>query len=106
MPPVWSIGGPIVFSAANTSGGTVQSREAGNVSIFSLRSLVFRTIAFDRDVPAGVRALIKQPDDIVPGGMLQIWPSRLEQVIWPPPHEMTKDEVGLIAHSQPDWERG
>jgi hypothetical protein len=102
MFPVWSIGGPIVLSGSATPGGTVQEYEIGYVSMFSLRSLVFRTVGFDSEVPAHVKTLIPNPDDIVPGGLIQIWPTNQDQVIWPPSHVMTKEEVGLLAHSRHD----
>ena len=74
MPHVWSIGGPIVVSGSETPGGTIQLKEVGYVSMFSLRSFVFRTIGFDRDVPAEAKALIHNPDDIVPAECFRFGP--------------------------------
>jgi hypothetical protein len=78
-------------------------RQRGFSSMFALRHLVFLVRGWELSYEAGDLDGLGDPDADAPDSMLPIWPNSAESVHWPPPHQLSTDEIGQITGTPPEW---
>jgi len=79
-------------------------RDTGFRILFALGRLVFAVWGWQLDYDAGTPHGIEDPNELVPDSMLPIWPGdERKPVEWPPPHQLSAQEIGRICHTEPEW---
>jgi hypothetical protein len=78
-------------------------RQAGFSAMFALRHLVFLVRGWELAYEKGTLDGLGDPNTDVPDSMLPIWPTRAESLEWPPPHQLSSDEIGQITGTPPEW---
>jgi hypothetical protein len=78
-------------------------RQRGFSSMFALPHHVFLVRGWELAYADGDLKGLGDPNDDVPDSMLPIWPESPTAFHWPPPHELSTDDIGCITGTSPNW---
>lgn len=92
----------VIHVPTNEPGNQYQSQR-GFSSMFALPRQVFLVRGWELAYAEGDLDGLGDPNDNVPDSMLPIWPQSTAALHWPPPHQLSTDDIGRITGTPPPW---
>ncbi len=92
----------VVHVATNEPGKQYQ-RQRGFSSMLRLPHHVFLVRGWELAYADGDLEGLGDPNEDAPDSMIPIWPTSAAAVQWPPPHQLSTDDIGRITGTPPPW---